>query len=103
MCILFPGRSVEAPPFGPRHGLPADRPGSGWRASSQWTRGQCADYLKRPPVYRVAKERPLPQEPLFDEPEPQERRLVEVSGWPDYRALGLVPEKRRTEKPPGAA
>lgn len=68
----------------------------------QWKRGQCADYLKRPPVYRVAKERPLPQEPLFDELAPQERRLVEVPGWPDYRALGLVPS-RRTKKPPGAA
>jgi hypothetical protein len=69
---------------------------------SQWKRDRCADYLKRPPVFRVAKERPLPQEPLFDEPTPEDRRLVEVSGWPDYRARGLVPG-RSTNKPPGAA
>jgi hypothetical protein len=53
---------------------------------SQWRNDRCSGHLKRPPVYRPAKEQPLPQEELFPEPAVAGRRLVPVDGWPDYAA-----------------
>lgn len=43
---------------------------------SQWRNDRCSGHLKRPPVYRPAKEQPLPQEELFPEPAVAGRRLA---------------------------
>ncbi|MGE2714213.1 hypothetical protein ACQI4L_09160 [Mycolicibacterium litorale] len=62
----------------------------------QWTKRRkaemgntytCADFRKRPPVARKGRVEPMPQEELFDAPEPAEKLLVPVEGWPDYAAL----------------
>ncbi|ORA12611.1 hypothetical protein [Mycobacterium asiaticum] len=60
---------------------------------------RCGGYLDRPPVYRRprAKAKGV-QEALFDTPQPQQRLLVEVEGWPDYAVLA-----RNAAEPPGAA
>jgi hypothetical protein len=38
---------------------------------------------------RVPRSEPAPTLPLFDEPEPGDRRLVPLNGWPDYHAQGV--------------
>lgn len=73
----------------------------------EWRRGRghtgraedlfrCTKYLDRPPSTR-RKTVPTSTEPMFDSPR-EDRRLVPVEGWPDYRAIA-----RNAASPPGPA
>lgn len=46
---------------------------------------KCSAYQGKPPVNRRGKA-PADTLELFDEPEPQDRNLVPIETWPDYRA-----------------
>jgi hypothetical protein len=47
----------------------------------------CRKDAKKPVRRREAE--PAATMPLFEEPEPQDRRLVPLDGWPDYHAQGV--------------
>lgn len=74
-------------------GCPLLQAASAGALPTQWTRRRqatmgstyrCSEFTKHPPVTCKGSMPEIPQEGMFEIPEPSDRLLIPIEGWPDY-------------------